>query len=327
MRRMPGALICSLCAVLFSTFGPQAVATAQGQTGTAAKPVRVEVTVTDARRPGLYVSGLSREQITVLDENAPSEIVSLVRSERPQSVVVLFDVSRAHHITKGRYAELLANTKKALLSFVRMSGKGGRYFVAGFDAEVHPVTDWVGTAEEVAGGFERLAALKPSKGTATYDALGAALENVGGGAADAKRVIILVTAGRDDGSNLKYEELLEKLRRSDALLYSLGAPTQDLSSPDIAHRETLRRLCAVGGGAAINPATRAEFYEAFERLSVELKFQYTLSFIPGAGGGGGWRRLSFAARPLDFKGMPAAGKVGLMPLAVRGREGYYPNPE
>lgn len=318
-----GVIILFLGSLLLFALGLPAAGTVQDQPSTPAHTLRIDLTVTDARQPRMYVTGLVKDQITVLVENVPQEVTSLDQSEQPMSIGLVFDTSRAHYISRGAYSNLLASTKEAFLAFVKSSGTGNQYFVAGFDGETYLAADWASTSGRVAEGFDRLAGVKPQKRTALYDALHSALVKVGGGA-HRKRLIILISDGRDNGSKLKSGELFDALRRSDALVYAIAVTSHGVMPSYVA---TLNKLCSVTGGLGSYPSTEAEFYESFERLLVELKHQYTVSFTPrNVGAKGGWRRLSYKAKTLDFKGTPAAGAAGKMPLAVRGREGYFDGP-
>ena len=278
-------------------------------------PVKLTVTIVDKR--GRYVTSLSKDQITLLGEKGPLEITSFEQSDQPMSIGVVFDMSREN------YAGLLASAKVALSHFVRASEQDHRYFIVGFDRNPYLAADWVRTPAEVAAGFDRLAGVKPSKKATLYDAIQAALARVGGGP-HPKRAIILISDGRDDGSKLKKGELFEAVRQSDALIYAVSAKRGDAIFTDPSDYLTLDKLCSMSGGYASSASTEAEFYTFFERLSVELKNQYSVSFIPAnTGGEGGWRRLSFKAKPLELRRTPSSNVVERIQLSVRGREGYY----
>ena len=313
-------VIVTLVSLLILVCGCPTANTVQGQSP---NPVRVEITVTDARQSRRYVTALSKDQITVLDEKVPQEITFFGQSDQPMSIGLVFDTSRAHYISRDNYAKLLASTKEAFLNFIRASEKDNQHFILGFDGDVHLAADWVKSSGQVADGFDKLAAIKPAKKTAFYDAVHAALLKINSGV-NQKRVIILVSDGRDHGSKLKWDGLLDAVRRSNALVYAISVVSPD-SGPS--SRGALDKLCSVSGGIASYPRTGDEFYEDFERLSVELKHQYTISFIPrGVSCNGVWRRLSYKGKTIDFKGLPSVSDRGDLPLAVRGREGYYCGP-
>lgn len=281
-----------------------------------AAAARVTLTLTVTDQHGRYVTNVGKEALTVLDEKAAAELASFEPETRPSGVGVVFD------LTADNRAALLASARAAVSDFVASGGEDDRYFVIGFDKEAYLAADWVKTPAEAAAGFDRLAGVKPSNKPALHDALAAALAKVGGGPHQ-RRALILISDGRNDGSKLKREELFEALRRSDALVYAVAVmPPHDspFGSPDAA---LLQKLCAMSGGFFMSARTAVEFRTFFERLSVELKNQYVVSFAPAdAGPAGGWRRLSFKVKPLELK-KPPSDEVVRLRLSARGREGYY----
>jgi VWFA-related protein len=312
-----GTIILSISVLLLTALTFPTRGVTQDASSSQVKPVRVEVTVTANNKPGLYVTGLSKDQIIVLDEQIPQEIASFGQLNQPMSIELVFDMSREN------YVELLASTKKAFLNFVKAGAKDHEYLIMGFDKDAYPATDWMQTSKQVADEFDRLAKVKASKGTALYDALRAALAKAGSGS-HPKRVIILISDGRDNSSKLKKAELFDAVRKSDALVYALSVKMGGANLFDSSDYETLNKLCSISGGMASYPRSAAEFYEFFERLSVELSNQYTVSFIPnGTGQSGEWRRLSFKAKTLEFKRTPSSKDAAKMQLSVRGPEGYY----
>lgn len=290
---------------------------AQDAASSSAKPAPVELTVTVTDKLGRYVSGLSKDQITVLDEKMPQEITFFKQLNLPMNIGLVFDMSR------GNYAGLLASTRKAFLDFIGTGEKANEYFIMGFDRDAYLAVDWTQTREGVATGIDKLASVKPSKKAALYDALYAAIRKVSSGA-HAKRVIILISEGKDNGSKLGREELFDVVRQSSVLMYAISAKTGSVGlfgSPD---NSTLNSLCSISGGLASYPRNEVEFYTFFERLLVELKNQYSLSFIPGESAPGSkWHQLSFKAKTLEAKKTPSSKGVEKIPLFVRSREGYY----
>lgn len=309
----------SACAILaLAASSPARFPQGEALSPSKRRPVRLTLTVTDKQRR--YATGLGKEQIIVLEEGEPRELVSFEQSDPPASIGVVFDLSRRDR------PDLLPAAKAALSDFVRAGGHARRYFVIGFDGAAHLAADWAGTPEEVAAGFDRLAALRPSGKAALYDALGAALLKANEGP-HPKRAIILISDGRSYGSRLKREELFEAVRRSNALIYAVSLRPRDWNYVDASDHVTLAKLCSMSGGFAEAAETLAEFHEFFERLSAELKHQYSVSFVPSdAGPVGGWQRLSFKAKDLKLKASPSAKEFRTFQFDVRGREGYYRQP-
>ena len=270
---------------------------------TTTREKQVIVTITD--RPGRYVGGLHKGQVTMLDNGVPQEILSMEESTFPASIGLLFNVS------KSRHRDLLALSRKAILDFFDVPQKTNEYFI-GFDENSFLTTDWTREPGELISGFDKLGSMKPSRNAATYDALEVGITKMGG-ANHSKRAVIMISDLNDAGSVSKRDQVLETLRRSEILVYAIIVDPGLLPRPPI--HPGLDRICSVSGGFARDARNTAEFLDLMEIISLELRHQYLISFIP-KGAEGDWHRLSFQAEPLGRKNEK-------VPLFTRSREGYY----
>src|SRR5260370_37192368 len=59
------------------------------------RPTQVIVTITDT--PGRYVGGLHKDQVTMLDNGVPQEVLTIEDSTFPVSIGLLFNVSRTSY--------------------------------------------------------------------------------------------------------------------------------------------------------------------------------------------------------------------------------------
>ena len=258
------------------------------------------------------MGGLHKGQVTILDNGVPQELLSIEESTFPVSIGLLFNVS------KGRYRDSLALTRKTILSFFEAPQKTNEYFIMGFDKDSFLATDWMREPRELISGFDKLASAKPSKSATRYDALEIGLKKM----RDAryfKRALIMVSDIDEAGSKLKLDQLLEALRRTDVLVYSISVETSIL--PQTFEHPGLNRLCSLSGGFAKSAKNTSEFLDLMEIISLELKHQYLISFRP-SGADGDWHRLSFEVKPLMLR-TQSSKKTEKVPLLVRSREGYY----
>lgn len=86
---------------------------------TAQEPsITLTLTITD--KSGRYVGGLRKEQITVLDQERPQEIISLTKSDLPDSVGFLFDASILN-------SEIWKVSQDSLLKFMADSNPANEY--------------------------------------------------------------------------------------------------------------------------------------------------------------------------------------------------------
>jgi Ca-activated chloride channel family protein len=130
-----------------------------------------------------------------------------------------------------------------------------------------------------------------------------------------KRAILLITDGEDNDSRYTFKEVRRRLQESDVSVYSIGIREGLLrTSAAVAAEMDLRNLATISGGGTFFPRTSLQMDEAFERIALELRHQYSIGyrpedFVPD----GKWHRLKIRVTQAD----------GDHHLVVRSRQGYY----
>jgi VWFA-related protein len=271
---------------------------------------QVVVTITD--KSGRFMGGLHKDQITMLDNGQPQEILNMEESTFPVSIGLLFNVS------KSKYRESLELTRKSMLRFFEVPEKTNEYFIMGFAENSVWMTDWTRESKELISGFDKLETMKPSNNLTASDALEAGIKKMGD-ARHSKRAVIMISDLNDPGPMSKRDQVLEMLRRSDVLVYAIIVDTSLL--PRSSLRPALEHICSVSGGFARDAKNTAEFQDLLEIISLELRHQYSISFLP-RGAEGDWHRVSFETKTLMLH-PGSSKKIEKVPLFTRSREGYY----
>jgi VWFA-related protein len=276
-------------------------------------PVSLVVTITD--KTGRYVSGLSRDQITVVDEDVTQEIGSFDKVNVPVSVCFVFDVPAM------KRAELVKAVKSGLGRFITTSNSGNEYLIAGLDDNsAKPFTRDINS---IGNDFDNVAKATPTTKNTLSDALNFAIDKVKSGA---NRKHVLVFVSNDDGSNAlkrRMAEFLESVKQSDVILY--GVKLKDVIGSNL-KSTPFDELTSTSGGKSFYPTTESELGDAFDILALELAHQYSLVFQPAnsTNTSSKWHRLQLSVKPLQIK--DSSGKVTPTPLLVRSRKGYYELP-
>ncbi len=273
--------------------------------------LKLTVTVTD--KSGRFVTGLRRESFAVSEGKAAQELTHFDDSESPQSVGVVFDVS------KSMSPAALAFARGGLVRLMRQAHASNEYFIVGFNNQTHLLADWTRDGKTIIEALNKLGHLKPTQtGTAFYDALEAGVRRAASGQ-QPRRVVLVVSDGQDIGSKLSRPKLRELIKRSDVLVYGVGvADRVDESALAYDGRATLEDLSWLSGGKAYFPSTETEIDDTFRRIGLELHSQYVVGYKPtaGAADGGKWRKFKVDVRPPS--GWPS--------IFVRTREGFYARP-
>ncbi len=150
-----------------------------------------------------------------------------------------------------------------------------------------------------------------------YDALGAALDYIKLGK-HRKKVLVLITDGSDNKSRLRLSHLIDRVKESDVLIYTVGMYGGMVHNPTVARmtgraHTALRELAEITGAYAHFPADVNKCREAMEKIAREVSEHYTIGYYPkNQAHDGRWRKLKVVvAGPSSKK------------YVVRTRSGYY----
>ena len=269
--------------------------------------VTLTLTVTDLY--GRYVMGLGKKDFTILDNNKEQEITFFSDTDAPVSIGVLFDVSGSMS------GEKIQKARKALSRFINSSHPNDEYFLIAFNSRAQLLLDRTRDGDAV---LQKLTLVSPRQNTALYDAVYLGIERVTRGSHQ-KRALLIISDGQDNSSRYNFGEVRRLMKESDVITYAVGIiDAGDASSPlGMQGQAFLDELTSVTGGKSFYPASDVEMDEIFDRISIELRHQYSIGYTPkDFQPDGKWRKVKVRVKP----------PRGLPRLTVRSREGYYATP-
>ena len=273
--------------------------------------VSLRVSVMD--QSGRPVEGLSRDNFKVYENKVEQPVSFFSDADAPASIGVVFDTSGSMSGDK------IMRAMDALARFIKTSHEQDEYFLISFDSSPHVLTDGTRNDQAILDQFNNVS---PKGETALYDAIYLGIEKVSRGIY-AKRAILLISDGEDNHSHHNFEQLRQKLQESDIAIYSVGIAGnhQTPKSRITANGPYLMdKLASISGGKSFWPWNVEKMNEAFERIALELRREYSIGYLPSNFvADGKWRRIKvLGADPHKFSR-----------LVVRSREGYYAikNPE
>ncbi len=280
-------------------------------------PVLLNVTVTN--QAGAAISGLSREDFLLSVNKLPQTGLSFSDRELPASVGILIDNSGSLYTDKKNLIVIRESLKRALAHLCKVGNPANEYFVMAFNKKPSLLQDWTSDPGSMTASLD---ALNFKGNTAMHDALSQAIPKVIAGR-HSKHVLIVVSDGQDNGSDVSFKKIKESLKRTDVLLYavaivdSASVNTWSLG-PD--GPSVLLDFVGISGGRVLfvkNYSNPAVFSAAFELVALELRTQYQLALLPEATGGKEkWHKVELKISPKD----PL---VRYPDLIVRTRQGYY----
>lgn len=266
--------------------------------------VMLPVSVVDRR--GGFVPGLTRENFTVYDNGAPRPIAFFAADDVPVTIGLVIDASSS-------MARQRDGVTAAASAFAELSHPGNELFTIHFNEAV-----WTGLPPAVAfaESLDQLRAAlarAPARGmTALYDAVWRGLDHLTAFGTRDRRALVVVSDGGDNASAHTLGQVLDRARRTNAMIYAviLADPDDHDARPDV-----LRTLARETGGDAVAPARVQDLLGGFTRIALEIRSGYTIGFLPPDFAGDEFR----ATRVVVTTG-------ARRPVTVRTRAGYYAGP-
>lgn len=306
-------------------------------------PIRVEVnevivpvTVTDAK--GRFVNDLDEKDFHVFEDTKPQKIRFFTR-ERSQPVVVgfLMDLSNASKVHWKNYQDAAVELVENLLkNDVRYSG-----YLISYAADAELQVDTTSDPEKI---VEKLRKMKPSGGSALYDAVYMACTNrklVKGEPIEPRRVIVVIGDGHDNASKHSLDQVIELAQRNLVTVYGVSTTAFGFTNEAA---DDLVRLAQETGGRVVYPlgdvyadtdgylshpsddgnyaltvgtgayagAVSSKMFRAVTDIAGEVTTQYIIRYIP---------ELDENGKPKPFHNVTVI--VDLANVKVRARKGYY----
>jgi Ca-activated chloride channel family protein len=231
--------------------------------------VTTAVTVRDAE--GRLVTTLEQKDFTIEEDGVAQPIALFTKDRVPVSLSLAVDISDSMR------GQRMIDARGALAHFLdRLLAAEDEASLIGFNHEARLFHGW---AIERAGMRTRLDQMRPSGGTAMYDAIDVSLP-LFESRQHQRAAIVLVSDGADTASDSTPTQLKQKLNRSDVFLYAIGIDSLDARNSTRINPYTLQELTSQGGGYTEIIRSTEELGPATERIAEELNNQYMLGYAP-----------------------------------------------
>jgi VWFA-related protein len=195
--------------------GLSATAPLSGQEGFRFKSgielINVTATVTD--RTGRFLSGLTKNDFAVYEDNQPVEITNFSADRTPVSLGIVLDTSGSMQGQKWHAA------RDAIDRFLQeLNDEQDEFFLYRFSGGADLVQDWTTDRRAVNWSLGRV---NPNGGTAMYDAVAEAVPMAHAGR-NRKKAIVIISDGNDTSSRVGVGEVRQVVRESEVLVYAVG---------------------------------------------------------------------------------------------------------
>ena len=221
---------------------------------------------------GRFVAGLPKDAFTILDNKQPQRIISFTNTDSPVSVGIVLDASRSLS------EKSIQEAREAVRNFIQTTDPRDEFFALAFNSPSETRIENIRDPDAI---LRALIEAQPKGATPLLDSVYLAAEKIQHSRYD-RRVLFLITDGRENDSRYKLEDVRRILQQSGVMLYAIGI-VEGISLPSKAgfHIQTLLNdLSGPTGGRSFFPQSKTKLQEAFDKIALELRSQYSVSYKP-----------------------------------------------
>ena len=262
----------------------------------------ITATVTD--RDGHLVTGLGREAFDVYEDGTLQTITQFTHERVPIGLGVLLDIS------DSMFGRRIQDARAAVDRFLfELLDPSDEFFLMAFNHRPRVLTGWTRAQQDVQ---RELAGLKPSGGTAIYDAIIEALPLLERRTRE-RAALLVISDGSDTASNASLREVRSALLRSDGFVYAIAIDSPERQPINTrVNPQPLREITAESGGRTEIVRNSVELNDATARIAEELNSQYVLGYTSPRGADGQYHTIRVRVAGSDYR--------------VRARNGYVSTP-
>jgi len=246
-----------------------------------------------ARGPkGAYVNDLQQRDFHVFENGRPQVLDRFSAERRPLRIAIVLDTSLSME------GEKLRSAIASAVAFLDVVQHGDEGLVIGFADRVSILQDLTSDRAKLEGAIR---AVEAKGGTSLYDAIYQASERLA--AFDGRRVLLLLSDGRDEAANglepgsiHTLDEARARALHNEVMVFAIGLgkylahdakvlgedPTARALEMDFYGRESLAAiissLAETTGGSAVFAPGVGQLRRSFERIAEDLRHQYLLAY-------------------------------------------------
>ncbi len=249
------------------------------------------------------VTNLQQSAFKVYENNVEQPLKVFRREDVPVSLGLVIDNS-------GSMRDKRERVNAAALTFVKVSNPDDEVFIVNFNDEAFLDQPFTSSQDLLNDALKKV---DQRGGTAFYDALSMSIDHLREKAKKDKKVILLITDGEDNASQMTLERIMRKVQEAeDVAVFSVGLLNEEERRAARRTKRALISLAEVSGGEAFFPKDTSEVDQIARRIALDIRNQYILGYTP-----------TNEAQDGSFRQI----KVALVGTArnhtVRTRTGYY----
>jgi VWFA-related protein len=266
---------------------------------TQVREVILHATVVDEQRR--LVTNLDRPAFTAFENGVPQATTSFHREDTPVAMGIVIDNS-------GSMRENRDKVNQAVLNLIRAGSPKDQSFVVNFSQDSYLDQDFTSDIDLLQQALQKTSTQGK---TSLYDAIVASTVHLKNNTRVERKVLLVITDGRDNASRETLQEAMRRLQRENGpTLYAIGLLGDEFHQSDTG---ALRSMAEVTGGVAYFPKRLDEVDEITRTVARDIHSQYIIGYKPtNHNSDGGYRAVEVRAQT-----------PGHRKLTVRTRSGYY----
>jgi Ca-activated chloride channel homolog len=301
-HRLLVPVMAAMCAVLTGSGVQSQIVRDQRRLESGIDLVMVTATVLDAE--GHLVSDLSRDAFAIWEDGVEQQISVFTSDRVPVGLGVLLDVS------DSMFGQRIVDARTAVERFLfTLLNPADEFFVTAFNHAARTLTPWTATPSVVS---DALNALRPSGGTAIYDAVVSVMPQIDRRNRQ-RAALLIISDGADTASDASLRDVRGALLRSDAFVYAIaidspnGYPINTRVNP-----AALSEITGQSGGRTEVVHDASGLLNATAQIADELNHQYVLGYSSPKSTDGKFHSIRVSMRDAGMR--------------VRARNGYVGSP-
>jgi Ca-activated chloride channel homolog len=263
----------------------------------------VAVTATVLDEEGRLAIDLPREAFEVFEDGEPQTITQFTSERVPVGLGVLLDMS------DSMFGQRMVDARAAVERFLfELLHADDEFFVLAFNHYPHILTRWTSTPEDIRAA---LADVKPSGGTAIYDAVAGALPMIGRRTRE-RAALVVISDGADTASDLTVAEVRTSLLRSEAFVYAIAidSPSRQPINTRV-NAVALGEITGQSGGRTEVVQDMEGLRAATARIAEELNSQYVMAYASPHATDGKYHSIRVRVTRPGYKVRARNGYVGV----------------
>jgi Ca-activated chloride channel homolog len=256
-------------------------------------------------KSGKLVTDLKQQAFKVFENGVEQPIKIFRREDVPISLGIIIDNS-------GSMREKRQRVEAASLDLVRASNSQDEVFIVNFNDDPYLDVEMTSDIKKMEEGIARI---DSRGGTAMRDAISQSIDYVKKNGHRQKKVLLVITDGNDNASNVSLEKLVTRAQQNEVLVYSIGLLNEEERREARLAKRALDAISNDSGGLAFYPKGASDVDAIALQVAHEIRNQYTIAYSPTIQEmDGSFRQIKVTVN-------------GPGHLQVRTRTGYYATPD